>query len=389
MSSNLQFLGYHVLIRIVDRVSRLPRGGVQPEGERLLRENLALKAQVRALVLELKQAKGPRPRVSLRTRAAQVFAYLLTRGDSAFQNYYLSASKRTIEKWAARFRRDPWPWRRKPKGGRPPLGQEVKDLIVRLKKENPLWGARRIKDELRRMGIKVSEPTIQKVLREAGFHPPSGRPMNLEKFKAAVRDAVWALDFFVVRTARGAWLNVLLVTDLHTRELIDLRACRPWQPTAEWTAETFAEAIRREGRKPDAVVHDHGAPFMGRFEEQLRELGIERRRTPMALPFVNGVAERAVKSVRLELLNHVRVRDLEELQWYLDEYRTYYNDHRPNQALDGRTPAGFGRDSPVADVISLAEVRRRRLVRRSFARGLLNTYELVDDCESGSTAVAA
>ncbi|RMG26464.1 MAG: hypothetical protein D6724_01775, partial [Armatimonadetes bacterium] len=141
----LQFLGYHVLIRIVDRVSRLPRSDVQPEVERLLRENLALKAQVRALVLELKRAKGPRPRVSMRTRAAQVFAYLLTRGDSAFQNYYLSASKRTIEKWAARFRRGLWLWGRKPKGGRPPLGREVKDLSVRLKKENPLWGARRIK----------------------------------------------------------------------------------------------------------------------------------------------------------------------------------------------------------------------------------------------------
>jgi len=93
-----QFLVYHLLIVVVDRVSRLPRSGVQPEVERLLREN-ALKAQVRALVLELKSERGARPKVSLRTRAAQVFAHLLTRGDSAFQNYYLSASETTIERW--------------------------------------------------------------------------------------------------------------------------------------------------------------------------------------------------------------------------------------------------------------------------------------------------
>jgi len=40
---------------------------------------------------------------------------------------------------------------------------------------------------------------------------------------------------------------------------------------------------------------------------------------------VNGVAERKIESVRLELLKHVRVYGVEELQWYLDEYGTYYN----------------------------------------------------------------
>jgi len=78
----LQFLGYHVLIRIVDRVSRLPRDGVQPKVKRRLWENLDLNAQVGAFVLELKQAKGPRPRVSRKTRAAQLFAYLLPYGYS-------------------------------------------------------------------------------------------------------------------------------------------------------------------------------------------------------------------------------------------------------------------------------------------------------------------
>lgn len=374
-----QFLVFHALVRVVDRVSRLPRSGVQPEVERLLRENLALKAQVRALVLELKAERGARPKVSMRTRAAQVFAYLLTRGDKAFQNYYLSASRTTIERWATKLRRGPWPWRRKGKGGRPPLAQDIKDLIVKLKTENPLWGARRIKEELRRMGVKVSEPTIQKVLKEAGFHPRGGHPMNLDKWKSAAKDAIWALDFFFVRTAKGVWLNVLLVIDLHTREIMELRACDAWGPTAEWTIRTFASAMHREGRQPEAVVHDHGTHFKGQFERQLRVLDIERRRTPVALPFVNGSCERAVKSVRLEMLNHVRVRDVEELQWYLDEYKSYYNGHRANQAVGGETPAAFGRDSPRAEVISLDEVRRRKLVRRSFAHGLLNAYELVDE----------
>ncbi len=119
---SLEFLAYHLIISVVDRVSRLPRNSTPPEMMRLLRENIALKSQVRALVLELKAVKGKKPRVSMRTRAAQVLAYLLTRGDKAFTRYYLSASMPTLRSWTARFRRGPWPWR-KNRGGATADGQ--------------------------------------------------------------------------------------------------------------------------------------------------------------------------------------------------------------------------------------------------------------------------
>ena len=126
-------------------------------------------------------------------------------------------------------------------------------------------------------------------------------------------------------------------------------------------------------------MHDHGTQFYGQFERQLRVMEIDQRRTPVALPVINGSAERAIKSVRMELLNHVRARSAEELQWYLDEYRRYYQADRANQALDGQTPAAFGRGEKLAEVIDLDAVRQRRLVRRSYAHGLLNCYELAAD----------
>jgi transposase InsO family protein len=377
IARTFQLCVYNLLICFVDRITRLPRNSSPPEVMRILRENMALKAQVRALVLELKVQKGKRPKVSLATRAAQVFAFLLTRGDKAFQNYYLSASKTTISRWATILRRGPWPWRKKRGGGRPSLSQEIKDLIIKFKKSNPLWGAKRIRDELRRMGIMVSEPTVQRVLKENGFHPRDGHPRSWEQYKSAAKDAIWALDFFFVRTARGTWFQVLLVIDIYTRELIELRAFNGWEADSEWTINAFADSISREERKPEMVIHDHGTQFLGQFERQLRVLDIERKRTPTALPFTNGVAERAVKSVRLEILNHVRVNDADELQWYLDEYKTFYNVYRPNQAIGGRTPAEYGRGEEAAEVIDLAEAKQRRLVRHSFAHGLLNAYELV------------
>lgn len=133
-----EFLVYHVLIVVVDRVSRLPRGSNPPEVMRLYRENLALKAQNGALLLELDAARGKRPEMPLRVRAAQVFSYLLTRGNHEFHEYYLGASIKTLKRWAGIFRRGPWPWRKDRGPGRPPLDEKIVGLILTLKKDNPL-----------------------------------------------------------------------------------------------------------------------------------------------------------------------------------------------------------------------------------------------------------
>ena len=89
-----EFLFYHLLLVGVDRVSRLPRDTTIPEAMRLYRENIALKAQLDLLGqrLALYERKLGRTPVNLGTRAAQVFAYLLTRSDEIFQQYYLSFS---------------------------------------------------------------------------------------------------------------------------------------------------------------------------------------------------------------------------------------------------------------------------------------------------------
>jgi hypothetical protein len=86
----------------------------------------------------------------------------------------------------------------------------------------------------------------------------------------------------------------------------------------------------------------------------------------------------------MEILNHVRTSGAEELQWYLDEYRRYYQAERSNQAIDGQTPSAFGKGEKLAEVIDIEALRHRRLVRRSFAHGLLNSYEIVDGEDPGN-----
>lgn len=368
-----EFLFFHLLLAIVDRVSRLPRDSQVPEAMRLYRENIALKAQLDALERRLFQLEGRPKQVPVRDRAAQVFAYLLTRGNLPFQRYSLSAPLSTIQHWATRFRRL---GRAPAVGGRPPLGATVIELIVTLKRENPGWGQRRISQELRRLGIRVSEPTITAILREHGFSPHPGRGISFDRVRTTAKDALWALDYFGVQTAKGIWLQALLIIDVHTRELLDLRVHDGWDVDSAWTVQAFGEVLARSGRAPEGVVHDHGTHFRGQFERQLRVLGIDDQLTPVRIPQLNCYAERAIGSIRQELLRHVRVRDAKDLQFYLDEYRQYANTERAHQGLAGRTPAEVSEGTPEAKVLDLEALRGRRLVRREYAHGLLSGYTL-------------
>ena len=90
-----EFFFYHLLISLVDRVTRLPRYTTEPDVMRLYRENIALKAQLDALERHVVMMET-RKRPALGLRAAQVFAYLLTCGNEPFQRYFLSAPLVTI-----------------------------------------------------------------------------------------------------------------------------------------------------------------------------------------------------------------------------------------------------------------------------------------------------
>jgi PIN domain nuclease of toxin-antitoxin system len=143
-----------------------------------------------------------------------------------------------------------------------------------------------------------------------------------------------------------------------------------------WTIRTLAAAISKLKRRPTAVMHDRARQFAGQVERQLRVLEVDQCPLPPRLPALNGILERTIKSLRWELLDHIRVATVEQLQWYLDEYRAYWGSDRCHQGIEGRAPVDRADHVPVVDVLELNELRRRRLVRKSFAHGLLNSYSL-------------
>jgi len=374
----IEFCFYAVLLRFVDWASRLPRE-TQPDAMRIYRENLALKAQLHALQIHLATINTKTqklPRISLHQRAAQVFAYLVTRGSDQFQRYRLTDSLQTIQRWATVFRSFSMKRRGGARGGRPTTDPVIVELVLTLKRENPLWGKRRIREALRRMGVKVSEPTIGNILADHGLGPRPRTTVAKEILKTSVKDALWAMDFFAVRLAKGKVVQVLLIIDIATRELMDLRVHDGWDVDAAWTVRSLNRVTTLEGRKPQGLVHDHGATFFGHFERQMRVMEIPQHVTAVRSPWLNAFAERTIYSVRRELLSHVLARDADELQWYLDEYRHWANHARPHNGLNGLAPGDVGK--PQAAVLELDDLRGRRLERKRYAHGLLTGYALAD-----------
>ena len=89
---------------------------------------------------------------------------------------------------------------------------------------------------------------------------------------------------------------------------------------------------------------------------------------PPMYPVMGCFIERAIQSVKFELTRHIRVRDGDELQKYLDEYQLWFNNYRPQQAIGGLTPSDFSNGKVHPKPISIAELKQKKLKRVTLPR---------------------
>jgi putative transposase len=126
----------------------------------------------------------------------------------------------TLLRWHRRLVTRKWtqPDRR---GGRPPLADQLVALILRLARENPRWGYRRIQGELKKLGIRVAATTIRAVLLGNGLRPvPRRASVTWRAFLRAQAAGIIATDFFTVETIRLKTLHVLFFIQLSTRRVV-------------------------------------------------------------------------------------------------------------------------------------------------------------------------
>jgi putative transposase len=242
--------------------------------------------------------------------------------------------------------------------GRPPMRREIRDLVLRLARENPRWGYQRIVGELKGLGVTLSATTVRNWLRGAGLAPAGRRGgLTWREFIRTHRHSLLAVDFFTVETIWLQRLYVLFFIELGSRR-VHLAGCSPY-PNSPWVTQQARQLTWTWPERPEPVrflIRDRDQKFTASFDEVFRSDGIEVLRTPFRAPQANGVAERFVRTVRAECLDWLLVLDGEHLERVLRDFIDHYNGHRPHRSLC-LTPPRSTRSTVVA--WSGGQVQRR------------------------------
>jgi hypothetical protein len=166
-------------------------------------------------------------------------------------------------------------------------------LILRLGRENPHWGYRRIVGELKDLGVVVSPTTVRKVLIEAGLPPaPERARPSWRGFLRQQAATTLACDFLTVESAFLQRIYVLFFISLTTRR-VEYVACTS-NPDGGWTAQQARNLMMQLGDQQPfrLLIHDRNTKFAGGFDEVFSSEGIKVIRTPVRAPNANAYAER-------------------------------------------------------------------------------------------------
>lgn len=223
--------------------------------------------------------------------------------------------------------------------GRPRISQEITDLVIRFKKENPHWGYNRIRDYIVHLGYKIGETTVKNILLEHGFDPEPDltRKTTWKEFIKSHWSVLAACDFFSVELlVKGRLVRcmVLFAIDVATRK-VEILGIRP-QPNGPWM-EQIARNVSGEGgflAGKKYLIHDRDPLYAARFESILKAAGVEPVKLPPRSPNLNAHAERFVRSARQECLNHLILSSEEQLRYVLTEYLKYYHHERIHQGVN-------------------------------------------------------
>jgi transposase InsO family protein len=201
-----------------------------------------------------------------------------------------------------------------------------------MSRENPLWGAERIRGELRKLGIAVSNRSIRRY-RPCG--PPRPPGQTWRTFLANHAHALWAADLLVVQSLTFTTLYVLILIAHGRRALVHLNVTA--HPTAAWVWRLPIEAPAW-GRRPRFLLRDRDAVYGGDFAQRAAARGVETLLAPVRAPRANAVAERVIGTLRREGLDHLIGLSERHLRTVLAEFTRYYNRDRPHRTLRLQPP---------------------------------------------------
>jgi putative transposase len=348
----LSFL-YRLVRRVVELLGILRMDGAAKDAEILV---------LRHQIVVLQRQVG-RPRFTWSDRA--VIATLAKLVPRARWAAFL-VTPETILRWHRALVRRRWthPHRRP---GRPPVPDETVELILRLARENPRWGYLRIVGEIKTLGASVSKGSVANVLRSNGLRPAPRRagPTWAEFLRAQAKGIV-ATDFLTVDTVLLRRYYVLFVIEVERRvvHLLGVTA-NPNGPWVTQVARNFATDLEKASRRFRFLIRDRDTKFTASFDAVLASIGIEAIKTPVRFPRANAFAERWVRTVRQDCLDHLLVLSRRHLESILGEYVEHYNRARPHRGRQLEQPVPRSTTTVGGNI-----------VRRDILGGVIHEYEL-------------
>jgi putative transposase len=224
--------------------------------------------------------------------------------------------------------------------GRPRVGGEIGEFVLRPARGNPRWGCQRIAGELAGLGITVSGDDRAKA-------PARGRPRPAwteggPSWRELIRGqavTMLARDCFTVETVTLRRIYVLLFIERQSRRVHLAGATE--NPSGAWVAQharNLAGSRSEREAPPRVLIRDHDAKFTAAFDEIFRIEGAEIVRTPIAAPRANAIAARFVGTVRRECLDWPPISGRPHLERVLGVLVDHDHGHRPHRALGLAAP---------------------------------------------------
>ena len=284
----------------------------------------------------------------------------------------------TYCRWVAELRQG-----RKPKRvGRPRIARNLREIALRLAKENAGWGFRRIVGELRKLRLRISRSSVRRILKEEGLTPSPTRrgkagETTWRKFIRLHLDTLVACDFFTKNVVTPFGIRVaycLAFIHVGTRRVF--LSPPTYHPNEQWTKQQARNVMMWfEENQIHArfLIHDRDTKFSAGFRRLFKSADTRCLRTPLLAPDANAYVEAWIGALKRECLNHFLCFGLDHLDHVVQSYARFFNEHRPHQGLGNRTvPAAA--TGPPEELSSEAVPDVGTIRCRPFLGGLLRHY---------------
>ena len=277
---------------------------------------------------------------------------------------------KTYRRWL-RESRNETPFKR---SGRPRIAEATRDLVLRLARENLLWGYRRIVGELKKLGYRIGATTIRQILTDSGLSPWPQKarkkpPIEWMTFIHANIDSIVACDFFTkkIYTLRGVFhAYVLVFIHLGSRKVYC--SSPTYHPNGDWVMQQARNAamwMEDEGFEPRFILRDRDRKYPNSFSSFWYAHGARSLRTPVRAPKANAFVESFIGTLKHECLNYFMCFSQEQLDYIVRTWVRHYNAERPHR--------GVGMNNEVLDKTFRPQSSGRVRCRQQLG-GIIKSY---------------